>query len=244
MRILTGRFVYLLLLFAFCFEATRAQTTLSGHVTGAGNNPLSMVSVALLHDSSFIAGAVSGEGGHFTITAVFVPAKTYTLQLSLVGYRNFTKDFIYPDTGFFGHLVLAEKEHVLNEVTVTAKKPLVTRKADRYIVNVENSYLADGNSGLDVLQKSPGLWVSPNGSIRIRGRQAVTVMINDVVQRMSETELADYLRTLRSEDISKIEIIPNPPAEYEVSSSGGIVHIILRKARKQGLTGTPDINTG
>jgi hypothetical protein len=126
----------------------------------------------------------------------------------------------------------------LDSVKVSARKPLVTRRADRYIVNVENSFLATGHSALDVLQKSPGLWVTPNGSIRITGSQSVTVMINDIVQRMSELELAEYLKTLRSEDISKIEVIPNPPAEYEAASSGGIVHIILKRTRRQGLTGS------
>ena len=85
----------------------------------------------------------------------------------------------------------------LGNVTVTNTRPLVTRKPDRYIINVENSFLANGNSALDVLQRSPGLWVDNNGGIRIRGNQSVTVMINDVVQRMSGDELAEYLRSLR-----------------------------------------------
>lgn len=126
----------------------------------------------------------------------------------------------------------------LKEVNVSARKPMVTRKADRYIVHVENSILSTGYSGLEVLQKSPGLWVSPDGNIRISGTQSVTVMINDVVQRMSGLELTEYLKTLRSEDISKIEVIANPPAEFEAASSGGIVHIVLKKARQQGITGS------
>lgn len=137
--------------------------------------------------------------------------------------------------------VLAQKKdtvRTLKEVSVSARRPMITRKADRYIVHVENSILANGFSGLEVLQKSPGLWVSPDGNIRITGNQSVTVMINDVVQRMSGLELAEYLKTLRSEDISKIEVIANPPAEFEAASSGGIVHIILKKARQQGITGT------
>ncbi|WP_295128513.1 outer membrane beta-barrel protein [uncultured Chitinophaga sp.] len=126
----------------------------------------------------------------------------------------------------------------LNEVEIKARKPLVTRKADRFIVNIENSALADGYNALEVLQKSPGIWVSPDGGIRINGNQSVMVMINDVVQRMSGQELAEYLKSLRSENISKIEVIANPPAEYEASSSGGIIHIILKKAREQGISGT------
>ncbi|MRG48424.1 TonB-dependent receptor [Chitinophaga sp. SYP-B3965] len=135
-------------------------------------------------------------------------------------------------------LEITAQQRTLKEVKITGKPPLVTRKADRYIINIENSVLANGYSGLDVLQKSPGLWVSPDGNIKITGNQSVTVMINDVVQRMTGLELSEYLKTLRSEDISKIEVIPNPPAEFEASSSGGIVHIILKKARRQGVTGT------
>ncbi|GEP97574.1 outer membrane beta-barrel protein [Chitinophaga cymbidii] len=126
----------------------------------------------------------------------------------------------------------------LKEVNVSARRPMITRKADRYIINVENSMLSTGYSGLDVLQKSPGIWVSPDGSIRITGNLSVTVMINDIVQRMSGPELAEYLKSLRSEDISKIEVIANPPSEYEATSSGGIVHIILKKARQQGVSGS------
>lgn len=227
-----------LLLIFFAFARCAYGQSISGHVATENDKPLAFVSVAVLKDSSFIAGAVTNESGDFHLKAAFSNGTTYTLQLSLVGYQPFTKRFIYPDAASLSKLTLLSMENTLGEVVVSSKKPLVTRRSDRYIVNVENSYLANGNSGLDVLQRSPGLWVSPDGSIRITGGQTVTVMINDVVQRMSSAELADFLRSLRSEDISKIEVIPNPPAEFEAAAAGGIVHIILKKSRRDGLTGT------
>jgi outer membrane receptor protein involved in Fe transport len=152
------------------------------------------------------------------------------MLLCLTGWSQQNNPPQVPDT------VLKSKKD-LKEVIVTGKKPLVTRKSDRYIINVESSYLANGNSGLDVLKKSPGIWVDPNGAIRIKGGQGVAVMINDVIQRMSAEELAEYLRSLKSEDISKIEVITNPQAEYEASGAGGIVHIVLKKAKKEGYSG-------
>lgn len=212
--------------------------SVSGHVHTADNKSLPFVSVALLRDSSFIVGGITNEAGSFRLSGHFVAGARYTLKLSLVGYQPLEQPFTWPDTLSLAKLVLVRNEQLLGEVVVASRKPLITRRADRYIVQVEDSYLANGHSGLDVLQRSPGLWVSPDGSIRIIGGQSVTVMINDVVQRMSAAELADFLRSLRSEDIAKIEVIPNPPSEYEASSSGGIVHIILKKSRKDGLTGT------
>lgn len=211
---------------------------ISGQVQTADRKPLPFVSVALLRDTSFITGGITNDAGKFTLQAPLTAGVHYMLRLSLVDHQTLEQPFTWPDTALLKKLVLVRSEKMLGEVVVASRRPLVTRKADRYIVQVEDSYLANGHSGLEVLQRSPGLWVSPDGSIRIIGGQSVTVMINDVVQRMSGAELADFLRSLRSEDIAKIEVIPNPPSEYEASSTGGIVHIILKKARKDGLTGT------
>lgn len=226
------RILFLILL----LQQAQAQSTISGRISGRDSKPLSSVSVALLKGAQVLGGDVSDSLGGFSIRASRALNTTYTLKLSLVGYKSLSLDFVYPDSSFA--LVLTEDSLVLSEVTVLARKPLVTRKADRYMVNVEDSYLANGRSGLEVLQQAPGLWVDGSGNIRLKGNQSVTVMINDVIQRMSESELADYLRTLRSEDISRIEIIPNPPGEFEASATGGIVHIILKRNRKDGITGT------
>jgi outer membrane receptor protein involved in Fe transport len=211
--------------------------SVSGHVQTFDHKPLPFVSVALLRDASFMTGGITNENGNFKLQVPLISGVQYKLKLSLIGYQTLEQPFTWPDTASLTKLVLVRSEKLLGEVIVASGKPLVTRRADRYIVQVEDSYLANGHSGLEVLQRSPGLWVSPDGSIRIIGGQSVTVMINDVVQRMSSAELADFLRSLRSEDIAKIEVIPNPPSEYEASSTGGIVHIILKKSRKDGLTG-------
>ncbi|SJZ38754.1 outer membrane beta-barrel family protein [Sediminibacterium ginsengisoli] len=232
------RYLYIGLIL-FCFPAyTIAQQQLKGTVTDNKGNPLANASLVLLRDSSFAAASIADSAGHFILSASPEQGKSYDLKCTLAGYLPFTKHFVYPDTTGISKIVLVQDAHMLANVTVTATKPLVTRKADRYIVNVENSFLASAGSGLDVLERSPGVWVSQDGSIRINGNQSVTVMINDVMQRMDSDALAEYLRTLKSEDISRIEIIQNPPAEFEASGSGGIIHIILKKGRRDGLTGS------
>lgn len=228
-----------LLFFIVCpLQYLFAQVIIPGKVSGPDGKPLSFVSVILEQNGKRLGSTATNESGYFRFSLPNDTATHFSIRFSLVGYSNLAKTFTYPDTLSLANIVLENGKTSLGDVTVTSSKPLVTQKPDRYIINVENSFLANGNSALDVLQRSPGLWVDNNGSIRIRGNQSVTVMINDVVQRMSGDELAEYLKTLRSEDISKIEVIPNPPAEYEASGAGGIVHIILKKARKDGLNGS------
>jgi len=231
-----------LLILFFHFYTVGEGQEISGRVTNAAGESLPNASVSLLRDSSFITGDVTDNKGRFHLNTQFLSGAGYVIRLSLVGYENTTQSFIFPDTSTLSNLQMQTRRQLLGEVKVVSKKPLVSRKADRYIVNVEDSYLSSGRTGLEVLQHSPGLWVNPQGDIRIIGGQSVTVMINDVVQRMSSGDLSNFLRSLRSEDISKIEVIPNPPAEYEAASTGGIVHIILKKARKDGLTGTANAN--
>lgn len=211
---------------------------LSGRVVDSANRPLPFVSVVLQQDGKDMASTATSETGSFALPSKISANKAGVILVSMVGYITFSKEFVYPDTAFLSRIVLLHDNKVLSNVTVNSERPLVTRMADRFIINVENSFLANGHSGFDVLRRSPGLWVDELGGIRIKGTQPVMVMINDIVQRMSQDELAEYLKTLKSEDISRIEVIANPPAEYEAAGSGGIVHIILKKARKDGINGS------
>lgn len=231
--------IVLLLFIAFFLQPCDAEAQLlSGRVVSEDGQPLALVSVTLLSDSAYVAGSIAGNDGRFQLHTQLLTGTAYTLRLSLIGYEPVGHRFVFPDIAALDSLQMQPIRKTLGEVVIASSKPLVTRQADRYTVNVEDSYLASGRTGLEVLQHSPGLWVSPTGDIRITGGQTVTVMINEVVQRMSSADLANFLRSLRSEDISRIEVIPNPPAEFEASSSGGIIHIVLKRARKNGLTGT------
>jgi iron complex outermembrane recepter protein len=226
------------LLLISCYKLAPAQIFISGRVVDSVSRPLPFVSIVLQQDGKNRGSTATSETGGFAFALHIDRDKACLIRVSMVGYTSFSKEFIYPDTAFLSQIVLQTDKQVLGNVTVTPNRPLVTRRADRYIINVENSFLANGNSGLDVLRRSPGLWVDELGTIRIKGNQPVMVMINDIVQRMSPDELAEYLKTLKSEDISRIEVIANPPAEYEAAGTGGIVHIILKKARKDGMTGS------
>lgn len=218
--------------------STAIKTDINGVTVDLKGNSVPFVSIALFEGEKRISGFISDEVGNYQLSHNFLAQRKYRLQASSLGYQSVSVEFTYPDTAAAGRIVLKEEQNTLKTVNVTGGRPLIERGTDRYVVNVEGSVLASGNTGLEVLQKSPGIWLGNDGSIKIRGNQSVMVMINDVTQRMSESDLAEYLRTLRSEDISKIEIISNPPSEFEAAGSGGIVHIILKKGRRDGLVGS------
>lgn len=218
----------------------QAQAVIKGIVADTANKPLAFVSAELLQDSTFISGTTTDESGLFSFGNQLKKAKQYSVHLSLIGYIDTTFKVLSNDAPAFTHIVLQKDSKTMSLVTVTSRTPLVSRKSDRYIINVEKSFLSEGLSGLEVLQKSPGIWVNTDGTIHIRGNQPVRVMIDDMVIQMSGEELSIYLSSLKSEDIGSIEVIPNPPAEYEAAGSGGIIRIVLKKGRS-GLNGSANI---
>ena len=57
-------------------------------------------------------------------------------------------------------------------------------------------------------------------------------MIDDKIVQLSEEDLANYLKSIPSDNIKSIEVITTPPAKYEASGNSGLVNIKLKKAKK------------
>jgi len=132
----------------------------------------------------------------------------------------------------------------IESVTIEGKKKLLLeRKADRLIFNVEASVASQGMDGAETLANVPMLKVDENlGNISITGKSSVNVMVNGRMLNLSGTNLVNYLKTIRSENIAKIEVITTPPAKYEAQGNSGLINIILKKNPNLGWSGS--VNTG
>ncbi|MCQ9634622.1 outer membrane beta-barrel family protein [Chryseobacterium sp. WG23] len=152
------------------------------------------------------------------------------------------RNIFYISVLFYSFAVGQTKDSALvkkiETVTVNAKKNLVERKVDRLVYNVQNSMLSQGSSGTEVLAGTPFLKVDEDkGLLSIAGKNGVSVMVNDRMLTLSGTELINYLRNLRSENILKIEVITTPPSKYEAQGNSGIINIVLKKNQLIGWNG-------
>ncbi|KXH83632.1 outer membrane beta-barrel family protein [Chryseobacterium kwangjuense] len=130
----------------------------------------------------------------------------------------------------------------VEQINLLVKKKLLERKADRLIFNVEASIASQGMDASETLANVPMLKVDENmGSISITGKSTVSVMINGRMLNLSGNALLNYLKSIRSENIAKIEVITTPPAKYEAQGNSGIINIILKKNPNIGFSG--NINT-
>ena len=103
----------------------------------------------------------------------------------------------------------------LQDVTITAKKPMIKVKADKTIFNVEASINATGSNALELLQKSPGIQVDTNENISMKGKTGVKIYIDGKMMQLDTKDLAAYLKSINSNDIEAIKMIGNPSAKYK-----------------------------
>jgi hypothetical protein len=214
-----------------------SQNQVTGFVTEEnGGNPVSYVTVALLHpDSTLVSGSISDENGQFSMENI--AEGNYLLRLSCIGYETAYLTVNIPVQNNLGKIMLAENNRLLNEITVTSKRPFITQRTDRYVVNIGENISTAGKNALEVLRQTPGVLVI-GSDISAIGKSAA-IYINGRPTRVSGEQLETVLSSLQGDNIDRIEVITNPSSRYD-ASGGIIIDIKTKKDVQLGLNGVID----
>jgi hypothetical protein len=221
--------------------------SISGTVATAAGGPQEYVTVTLHRaaDSAVVKTEFTDPRGAFQLQAA--AGGRYLVSAVQVGFRrHWSPAFELPATGLALPAVqlVASPGTTLGPVTVTGRKPLYERLADRTVVNVADSPLAAGATTLDVLGRAPGVTLTSTNDLRLRGREGLLVYLDGKRVPLTGQDLADYLRALPAEQIQSIELITNPPASYDAQGSAGVIAIQLKKDQRLGLNGSANASYG
>jgi len=240
--------LYTLLLVAISWGVSFGQTgntgaaKVSGSLVNDQGKPLDYASVSIIKatDSTVVKGALSNDNGVYTFEKI--PAGKYLVKATVVGYvKAVSKPFTVTEGSTKVEVPVLNMQPgntTLKTVTVTATKPLIERKIDRTVMNVEGSVLAAGNTAMEILARAPGVTVDKDDNISLKGKQGVTVMINDKLTYLTAAQLATLLRSTDGNTIKSIEIITNPSAKYDAAGNSGIINIKLKKNTQSGTNGS------
>ncbi len=210
----------------------------SGQVKNNTNQNIAYASVLLLKisDSSMVSGVSADETGFFTIDNI--EPDIYFLQASYINKKSALLPIDISKEINIGAILLEEDTQQLDEVIVFSNNPTMERKADRLIFNVENSVVSQGSSW-DILKRTPGVIVLQD-VLKIRN-QSATIYLNNRKVQLSSSEVKNLLESFSGVNIKAIEVIHNPPAEYEAESSA-ILNIITSKIIIPGYKGSVNGN--
>ncbi|MEZ7509325.1 outer membrane beta-barrel family protein [Cloacibacterium sp. Arc13] len=129
-----------------------------------------------------------------------------------------------------------EKTKDIEEVKMTKK--VFHKKSDRMVYDVANSPVAKGSNAFELLKETPLISTSDNVNLKILGKNDAIIYINGRKSNMSAEAVLEMLKNTPSENIQKIEVITVPSSEFQVESNQGIINIVMKKKKYDGMSGT------
>ena len=216
----------------------RENDSLKGRVINSKGEPIGYATVVAMAGESQAAGTTTDEKGLFVMT---LAAGEYRLVVDFVGYKSIDRTIKVAGVTDLGTLTMQEEATEIGEVVVKAQ--MIRREADRFVVDVANSDSAIGKDGEELLRQSPGVWIQDD-NISVNGASGTKLYVNEREMKLSGADLLNYIRSLKAEDIAKIEIVPQTGADHDANSSGGAIKITLRRRLENGVMGTVGIYSG
>ena len=152
-------------------EAKRKPISIRGTVIDDKNNPMPYCNVLLLSsDSTFVNGCVTQNDGSFLM--VGEEGVPYSLRASYIGYATATQAI-----GEKNLIQLIPDAQALEEVTVTANRPLIEPSINGLKANVAGTSLAKMGTANEMLSHLPFV-TGKDGSFTVLGHGTPEIYIN------------------------------------------------------------------
>ena len=242
----------LVLFFLFFQTAIFAQTknvTLSGRVKAAQTKePIGFASVALKKadsTSTFVVGTITNEEGFFSLPGL--KSGDFVLECSFLGFQTVRQSVPVGQLSEFldvGVIVLSENAQALGEVVVSEKAATISAQMDKKTFAVADQITQSGGSALQALSNLPGVAVTQEGKVQLRGSERVAVLIDGKQTALTGFDNQKGLENLPASAIERIEIINNPSAKFDANGNAGIINIIFKKSENEGWNGKVSMAAG
>ena len=212
-------------------------------IDNATKEPLEYATIVFTSlKSKKITGGLTNNMGEF---AIEVKRDRYNISIEFISFKTYTIENIMINQDVnLGTILLEEDSETLGEVSIIAEKTTVEIKLDKKIYNVGKDLTVRGGTVSDVLDNVPSVSVDVEGNVALRGNENVRILIDGKPSGLVGLSSNEALRQLPAEAIEKVEVITSPSARYDAEGTAGILNIILRRSKLQGLNGAITTNLG
>lgn len=203
---------------------------ISGRVVDSRGEAVAGTAVILqTADSVYVTGTITGADGIFVFDYAQRP---YMLLFQHVSFEPLV---VRSSENDLGQIVLAEKQNEIDEIVVSAEKPLV-QIDDGKLVYDSSSLLSGRVAGnaYEVVKQVPGV-VEENDRLSLSGIIQPTVIINGKPSTMSAEQLVNLLKTMPASRVSKVEVMYNTPPQYHVR--GAAINVVLKSSLYNAISG-------
>ena len=199
------------------------------------NQPLEYATITFVNTKNpkDVTGGITDSKGNFVIDT---KGGVYNITLEFISFKPLiiSNKKIATDINL-GNFSLSDDVTQLDEIVIRAEKTTVEIKLDKKVYNVGNDLMVKGGTVSDILDNIPSVTVDVDGTIALRGNTSVRILIDG--KPSNAISITDALRTIPADAIDKVEVITNPSARYDAEGGGGILNIVLKKGKNNGLNG-------
>lgn len=241
--------LFFVVLCSLMANAQRGQGDFLGSISGQAidslsNSPMEYVTVSIfrLRDKELVSGGITDTKGKFEISEL-IPGR-YSVELTYLGYNVSRRNVVIsPRNGdqHLGKIMLTANSETLNTATVVGSARKVIYDIDKRVVNVADLNTVMSESATEILQNVPGVSVDLDGNVSLRGSSNFTLLIDG---KPTVLDVADALQQIPASTIQSIEIITNPSVKYEAEGVSGIVNIVMKRNKLEGVSGMFNGNIG
>lgn len=237
----------LLLTAVFAVNTLSAQTFkvkgVAADSTGIGEAFATLRFYSLPDTTKVIGTAVTKEDGSFEKN--MPKSGSYQLKLTSVGRNMLIRDFELTAEKPVADLdtLRLDNGNTLQEVVVTAQRPLISREIDRIGYDVANDPESKTSQLDEMLKKVPLVTVEGDGTIKVKGSSNFVVYKNGRKNNSFTNNAKDIFKSIPASMIKKIEVITDPGAREDAEGSSTILNIVTEQHMViKGVTGSAGLS--
>ena len=195
------------------------------------------------NDSSLVTGNISDNHGSFVLKEI--PYGMYYLEAGFLGYerKRISKITVTPQKAVVdvGVIKIVPSTTKIDAVNVVADIPRVDYKIDKKVITLSQDMTAAGGTVAQALENTPSVEVDIEGNVSVRGSSNFKVLIDG---KPSVIQGSEALQQIPASSVQSIEIITNPSAKYDPDGDAGIINLVMRKQKQQGVNGIINASAG
>ena len=198
-------------------------------------------------DTTITHFALSDQKGAVEIPDV--PVGRYRLNVELIGYTPFSKDYNFRNyEEDLGVIKLEENPEIIDAASITAVGNAVEVRQDTLIYNAAAFHVGDNAMLEDLIKKMPGMEVGDDGTVKVNGEPVDKITVGGKTFFFNDPSAA--LKNLPAKIVDKIKVVDQENKEAAFSGIASqdnretVMDLQLKEEYKQGWFGNAKLGGG
>lgn len=245
---MSEKFALFLVAFVLIFTSVSAQnSTIKGTViSSTDNQPLPGVNVVArkTSDNRLAGAAITDPKGKFELS--IRKGQHYKIQISFIGYRNFTVELLLNKDTTLGTIALRPDTNLLEDVIVIGEVIPIQVKGDTTEYAADAFKVNPDASVADLLKKLPGITIE-NGQIKSQGQTIDRVLVDK--EEFFGNDALSIVQNLPADLADRIQIYEERSEQARFSGFDDgrerrVLNIVTKKEKRFGNFGKLEAGIG